>query len=162
MDSFKTSFGKLYGALRRRGKRPDEAEDLVQEAFVRLLTYIDRGEKVLEPEGFLARTAFNLSVDQSRRGRAHLYESQTVEELRLPDLAPGPEDELQSEQYLDRTREILDEAVGEKTRNAFFLHCLEGLTYAEIGEQLSMSGRTVERHIAKAVAVLSLNKRPQP
>lgn len=38
IDSFKNHFSKLYGMLRRRGERPDAAEDLVQEAFVRLLT----------------------------------------------------------------------------------------------------------------------------
>lgn len=159
MSAFKGYFGKFYGMLRVRGKQPDDAEDLVQEAFVRLLTYIDRGEKVLEPEAFLARTVFNLSVDQSRRDRAHLRESRAVDELKIADLAPGPEDELANEQYVHQIRTTLDRSVGRKTRDAFFLHCLEGMTYAEIGAQLNLSGRSVERHIAKAVAILALNPR---
>jgi len=158
-DDFKARFFRLSGMLRRRGRRPEEAEDLVQEAFVRLLTYIDRGEKVLEPEAFLARTVFNLSVDHSRRDRAHLRESRAIEELRIADLSPGPEDEIANEQYVHQIRATLDSRVGRKTRDAFFLHCLEGMTYAEIGAQLNLSGRSVERHIAKAVAILALNPR---
>lgn len=162
MDAFKAHLDRLRGLLRKRGRRSDEAEDLVQEAYVRLLSYIDRGEKVLETEAFLARTVMNLDVDRSRRERAHPFEPLALEELRLIDERPGPEENFASEQYLRRTGEILDETVGEKTRTAFFMHCLEGMTYDEVGAQLHMSGRSVERHIAKAVAVLSLKRKPQP
>jgi RNA polymerase sigma factor (sigma-70 family) len=162
MDAFKARFRRFCSLLRKRGRRADEAEDLVQEAYVRLLTYIHRGEKVLETEAFLARTVMNLDVDHSRRERARTFESLVPEDLPLIDEKPGPEEDLASEQYVRRTGRTLDEAVGEKTRTAFFMHCLEGMTYEEIGAQLQMSGRSVERHIAKAVAVLSLERRPRP
>jgi DNA-directed RNA polymerase specialized sigma24 family protein len=42
MGVFKGQFRKLCAMLRKRGRRPEEAEDLVQEAFVKLLTYIVR------------------------------------------------------------------------------------------------------------------------
>jgi RNA polymerase sigma factor (sigma-70 family) len=155
-DGFKTSFLKLSGMLCRRGKRPDEAEDLVQEAFVRLLTYIEKGEQVLEPEAFLARAAFNLSVDRKRRERGHLYEKRAVEEFKLPDLAPGPEDEVANEQCLQFTQAVLDRALGERARRVFFLHCFDGLTYPEIARQIGMSTRTVEKDIAKAINVLAV------
>ena len=51
---FKTEFAKLLGMLRKRGNPREDAEDLVQEAFVRLLSYIEKGGKVAEPEAFLA------------------------------------------------------------------------------------------------------------
>jgi RNA polymerase sigma factor (sigma-70 family) len=155
-DGFKASFFKLAGMLRRKGKSPDEAEDLVQEAFVRLLTYIEKGEKVLEPEAFVARTAFNLSVDHQRRAREHLYEKRAVEELRLPDIAPGPDEQAADDQCLKLTQETLDASVGERVRRVFFLHCFEGMTYPEIAKQINMSTRTVEKDIAKAINVLSL------
>ncbi len=156
-DGFKTRFSRLSGMLCRRGKRPEEAEDLVQEAFVRLLTYIEKGEKVLEPEAFLARATFNLSVDRRRRDRGHLYEKRPVEEFKLPDFAPGPEEEAESEQCLQLTKKLLDDAVGERARRVFFLHCFEGLTYPEIANQINMSTRTVEKDIAKAINVLAVH-----
>lgn len=148
--------------LRRRGRRQDEAEDLVQEAFVRLLTYIDKGEQVLEPEAFVARAALNLSVDRSRRERAHLYERRAVEELALPALTPNPEEQAQSHQCLQQAQELLDAKLGERARRVFFLHCLEGLTYDEIAKQINMSRRTVEKDLAKAINVLSVGSLPSP
>jgi RNA polymerase sigma-70 factor (ECF subfamily) len=162
MEGFKSHFSKLCSLLRRRGSRPEEAEDLVQEAYVRLLTYIDRGEKILEPEAFLARTVLNLAVDHSRHERALVAEAQSIEEFSLIDHRLGPEEETATEQILSNAQRTLDWTVGEKTRNAFFLHCLEGMTYDEVGMQLNLSGRSVERHIAKAIAVLSLEKQPLP
>jgi RNA polymerase sigma factor (sigma-70 family) len=162
MDVFKTHFHKFCSMLRKRGRRPDEAEDLVQEAFVRLLTYIDKGERVLEPEAFVARAVFNLSVDRSRRERAHLYERRAIDELALPAQTPNPEEEAESEQYLQRTQERLDRALGERARRVFFLHCFEGLTYDEIAKQIKMSRRTVEKDLAKAINVLSISNLPPP
>ncbi|MBL8265178.1 MAG: sigma-70 family RNA polymerase sigma factor [Steroidobacter sp.] len=148
--------------LRRRGRRPDEAEDLVQEAFVRLLTYIDKGEQVLEPEAFVARAALNLSVDRSRRERVHLYERRAVEEFALPALTPNPEEQAGSHQCLQQVQTILDEKLGERARRVFFLHCFEGLTYDEIAKQINMSRRTVEKDLAKAINVLSVSSLPPP
>jgi RNA polymerase sigma-70 factor (ECF subfamily) len=156
-DDFKPRFVRLSGMLRRRGRRAEEAEDLVQEAFVRLLTYIEKGEKVLEPEAFLARATYNLSVDRQRRDRAHLYDKRPVEEFRLPDFTPGPEEEAESEQCLQSTRTLLDQALGERARRVFFLHCFEGLTYPEIARQINMSARTVEKDIAKAINILAVH-----
>jgi len=134
----------------------------VQEAFVRLLTYIDKGEQVLEPEAFVARAALNLSVDRSRRERVHLFEQRAVEELGLPALTPNPEEEAHSQQYVRRVQSILDAQLGERARRVFFLHCFEGLTYDEIAKQIKMSRRTVEKDLAKAINVLALSTLPPP
>jgi RNA polymerase sigma-70 factor (ECF subfamily) len=162
MDVFKAQFQKFCAMLRKRGRSPAEAEDLVQEAFVKLLTYIEKGEQVLEPEAFLARAVFNASVDRSRREHAHLYESRAVEELLLPALTLNPEEEATNEECLHRTQAILDRSLGERARKVFFLHCFEGLTYDEIAKQIRMSRRTVEKDLAKAINVLSVHNLPPP
>jgi RNA polymerase sigma factor (sigma-70 family) len=160
MDVFKTHFHKFCSMLRKRGRRPDEAEDLVQEAFVRLLTYIEKGERVLEPEAFLARAVFNLSIDHTRRQRSHLYERRAVEELSLQSSGPGPDQEAESQEWLQRTQQLLDRGAGPRARRVFFLHCFEGLTYDEIASQIGMSRRTVEKDLAKAINVLSVSNLP--
>lgn len=143
--------------LRKRGRSVDDAEDLVQEAFLKLLTYIEQGDSVRAPEAFLVRAAFNASVDRSRRERAHLFEPRTIEDLVLPALTPGPEQQAADEEFLIRTRTLLDRALGERARKVFFLHCFEGLTYDEIARQINMSRRTVEKDLAKAINVLAVH-----
>ena len=48
---------KMRSVLYRRGRRRDEIEDLMQDAFVRLLEYCERGAEVREPEAVLVRIA---------------------------------------------------------------------------------------------------------
>jgi RNA polymerase sigma-70 factor (ECF subfamily) len=144
----------LKQILRRRGRSADDADDLVQEAFLRLHAFMSDGKEVRQPEAFLVRTVLNLSVDQRRRARGHLYESQPVEEMQLVDLAPTPEEEIAAEQRLARIRHVLDTEVSARTREVYLQHRLDGFTYEEIAQRMHMSVRTVEKHIARAVTAL--------
>ena len=65
VKNWKTAFARVRSALMRRGRTEQDAEDLVQEAWVRLACY-ERGQTVAEPEAFLMRTALNLSIDAHR------------------------------------------------------------------------------------------------
>jgi RNA polymerase sigma factor (sigma-70 family) len=152
---------RLKSLLRRRGSSREEAEDLVQEAFLRLHVFMTGGNEVQKPEAFLARTALNLAVDASRRDhrdRRSQFETETVEELQLLDLGPTPEEILTSEQRLSAMRRVLDVKVGAKTREIFFLHRLEGFTHDEIAERMQMSVRTVEKHIARAITLMWMER----
>jgi len=144
---------KLKGMLRRRGSSQEDAEDLVQEAFVRLQIYCNEGNEVRSPEAFLARTALNLAVDAHYRDRAHLYASESPEQLELADLAPTPEDVLAAEQRFQRVQDLLN-GVSRRTREVLYMHRLHGLSYAQIAEHFDISVSAIEKHIANAMAVL--------
>ncbi len=101
-------------------------------------------------------------MDRSRRERSHLYEHRAVEELGLPALTPNPEQEVESQECVQRVQTILDTQLGERVRRVFFLHCFEGLTYDEIAKQIQMSRRTVEKDLAKAINVLAVSELPSP
>jgi RNA polymerase sigma factor (sigma-70 family) len=149
---------RLLRLLRRRGRTSQEAEDLVQEAFLRLHVFLKEGKEVREPEAFLVRTALNLSVDRYRREHGDLYVDQALEELSLVDLAPAPEDMCAAEQRLERMRQVLDSNLSPRTREVYFLQRLEGFTYEEIAKRMHMSVRTVEKHVARALTVLLLER----
>lgn len=156
-----TQIRKLKHLLRRRGQSPEDAEDLVQEAFLRLQAFLNKGHEVQRPEGFLVRTALNLAVDASRRAnREHRdqFELQSIEELSLVDLSPSPEELLSAEKRLMQIRQVLDSKVTVKTREVFFLHRLEGFTHDEIAARLGMNVRAVETHIARAVTTIWLER----
>ena len=146
--------------LRRRGRTREEAEDLVQEAFVRMQEYCKGGGAVREPEAFLVRTVLNLAVDARRRDRRDLYEKQSVEDMYLVDLSPSPDEVFAAEQRLLKIRRSLA-ALSERTQQAFFLHRLEGFSYAEIAQRLGVSVSAVEKHIANAIAVLAMERQKE-
>jgi RNA polymerase sigma-70 factor (ECF subfamily) len=139
----------LKKLLRRRGRTCEEAEDLVQEAFVRMQLYCQQGGVVREPEAFLVRSVLNLAVDARRRDRRDLYEKQSVEDMYLVDLSPSPDEVFAAEQRLLKIRRSLA-ALSERTQ--------QGFSYAEIAQRLGVSVSAVEKHIANAVAVLAMER----
>src|SRR2546430_7152 len=88
-------FTRLLRLLQRRGRSQDDAEDLIQEALLRLHEYC-RTRPVQDEEAFLVHCVKNLSVDRHRRERRHLYDERSVEELdatlSLIDSAPAPDE----------------------------------------------------------------------
>jgi RNA polymerase sigma factor (sigma-70 family) len=142
----------LKGQLRRRGRTTEEAEDLIQEAWLRVFEYCERGQ-VREPERVLVRTVSNLMRNEDRHRRRHPYVGQAVEELSLADAAPLPEEVLASRQRLTHVLNALA-TVDTRTREAFLLHRTDGLSYPQIAKQLGVSVSTVEKRIAWAMAVL--------
>jgi len=148
-------FGRLMKKCRRRGQSQEEAEDLIQEAFLRLHEYC-RESVVRDEEAFLARTVSNLAINSYHHRRAACLADETLEELEnthpLVDSSPGPERVIAAQQRLDGIVETL-RAVSERTCAVFIAH-RSGYSYDEIAENLGISERTVQKHIARAMFLL--------
>ncbi|SEG84888.1 sigma-70 family RNA polymerase sigma factor [Marinobacterium lutimaris] len=128
-----------------------QAADIAQDAFVRLLQVREKEgalPEIQQPRAYLTRVAGRLVHDHFRR--------QSLERAYLEALAQIPEDLACSEldrlllrdalEELDRMLDSLKPAV----KSAFLLSQLEGLTYAQIGERLSVTERSVKRYMAQA------------
>ena len=152
-------FARLMKLCRRRGRSHEDAEDLIQEALLRLEEYCRHGE-VKNKEAFLVRTVSNLAINQHLRGRILTYAHEPIEELEktLPiiDPTPGPDRILAAKQRLEEIRATLD-AVSSRTREIYFAH-RAGYRYDEIAEAFEISEKTVEKHVARA-ALLLMNVR---
>lgn len=143
----------LTAYFQRRVRSRNEAEDLTQEVFLRLVRRLDV-EALDNPEAFLFRTAVNLLRDRSRRGktrRSHLAEvaqqQPGIEEL-------SPERVFDSHQHLSVVLQVLEE-LDERSRDVFILHRLEGMRHAQIAELYGVSVSSVEKYIIKALALLT-------
>ncbi len=147
----------LMKLLRKRGALREDAEDLVQEAVLRLYVYTQSGEAVKNPEAFVRRVAFNLAVDGHRSAHLDRYVADPLETLDLADLDPSPDEVLEAEQRLIHMGDTLDRA-GRRTREVFFMHRLQGFNHAEIAAKLRISKSAVEKHIASAITILALER----
>jgi RNA polymerase sigma-70 factor (ECF subfamily) len=155
--------GPLTSYFLRRVRRRDEAEDLTQEVFLRMIrslqrTESDGGERIDNPEAFLFRTAVNLLRDRARRAKTfagHLAEAvhrdESVE-------VRSPERVLQGRQSLRSAMTALEE-LDTRTRDVFILHRLEGLKYAEIATLYGVSSSSIEKYMIKALAHLARRAR---
>lgn len=152
MDEWKKVFTQVKAALRRRGNSDHDAEDMVQEAFVRLTCYA-HADSVVKPEAFLMRTAINLSNDAFRALRTRGEEVLIEDEVVL-DSAPGLEDMLLSRERMARMNKCLGR-LSARTRAIFLAHRVDGLSYQDIGRIHGISISSVEKHVAKALLLVT-------
>jgi RNA polymerase sigma factor (sigma-70 family) len=148
-------FSNLLNLLTRKGKSREDAEDLIQEAMLRLHVYA-KANAVLREEAFLRRVLHNLSIDQYRRNRSGILQELPLEDVDqlTPLIDPGatPDQTLEDQQRLDEIAAFLD-AVNPRTREIYFAH-QSGYSRAEIAEEMGVAKITVNRHMARALAVL--------
>lgn len=69
LDIWERHRTSLYGFAIRVTRNPSTAEDLVQEAFVRLLREVERGSPPDDPHNWLMRVLANLAVSRARRAQ---------------------------------------------------------------------------------------------
>ena len=147
VTDWQAALSRVRAALMRRGRTVHDADDLVQEAWVRLACY-EREQTVAKPEAFLMRTALNLSID-AYRARANHGEEVLLDEVVLVDATPGAEAVVLARERMARLSAGLGR-LNDKTREIFLSHRVDGMSYREIARQHQLSISTVEKHIAKA------------
>ena len=145
-------FSRVRAALMRRGRSEEDADDIVQEAWIRLDRY-GRNQPVNRPEAFLMRAALNLSIDSHRTHMSH-GEEVLLEDVLLIDDSPSAEDVLFARERVARLSLCLAR-LSERTRDIFLAHRIEGQSYREIAESRGLSISTVEKHVARATLNVS-------
>lgn len=145
---YRSHHGWLHGWLSRSVGCSQQAADLAQDTFVRLLV---RGQPIKEraPRALLARIARGLVIDQWRRNALERAYLEALAQLPEPS-HPSPEVRHEALQCLERVAQLLD-GLKPAVREAFLLYQLGGLSHAQVALKLGVSSRTVERHVASAL-----------
>lgn len=148
-------FERLLKILRRKGRSREDAEDLIQEAMLRLHVYCQVAP-VANEEAFLRHAVHNLSIDQHRRDRLDLRRSVSIDDVDAPSpfvaRVSTPEEALENLQRLHNIGALLDR-VSRRTREIYFAH-RAGYSYAEIAEHMGISNITIKRHIERALLAI--------
>ncbi len=140
----------LASYFRKRLKSPNEAEDLVQEVFMRLARQQGLASvRLIEP--YLFQTAAHVLTDHARNGAARRSQSHTpYEDEDHPSELSAPETVLAGWQSVDRLLEALAR-LPQKTRAIFVLRRWEEKSNADIAGMLGISVSAVEKHMSKAL-----------
>ena len=151
-------FNKYRGALLRHVERlvhsRDDAAELVQETYLRVMRRVQSSRFEAAARGYLFRTATNLARDHFRRQRFRAHDR--LDELAEADLPEGclPPDQTVA---ADELRTLLRACILELppvTRAVFLKARSQNLGYAAIARELGLSVRTVERRMAEAMEFL--------
>jgi RNA polymerase sigma factor (sigma-70 family) len=147
-------FERLLNFLRRKGRSHEDAEDLIQEAMLRLHRYRNAEEQVQNEEAFLTHAVQNLSVDLHRSRRPDIRRQVPFEQFnsRTPLIDhKTPENTLDAQQRLNSIQRILDAA---NVRSDIYFAQRAGYSYDEIAAHFNVSHITIRRHIARALLII--------
>ena len=153
-DAFKTLFERYhrraYALALGVVRHPDDALDVVQEAFIKAHKYLDKFEGNASFYTWLYRIVMNLAIDHLRKHRR--VKPVELDETRIePDgdqpllpriLGGNPGQALMDKQIRTRIDQALDQ-LSENHRSVLVMREIEGLSYEEMAQAMSCSKGTI-------------------
>jgi RNA polymerase sigma-70 factor (ECF subfamily) len=157
----------VYRLAHRMTGSPQDAEDVVQETFLRAYRQLGRFESRANFGTWLHRIAVNCSIDVIR-ARKHQETAHDASDLELFDGAlqqgdervdPSPERLMLSSEVQARVTQAMD-ALTAMERAAFVLRHFEGQSIEEISRELGLKANAAKHSIFRAVRKMRLALEP--
>lgn len=140
---------KMFGVCLRYAKNHMEAEDVLQEGFIKVFLHLKDYRNEGSLEGWIRRTIVNTAINFYRKN----IKSSKDLDIDSIEIANSDDetvlDQLSTRELLDAIRELPD-----GYRIVFNLNVLEGYTHKEIGQMLSLSENTSKSQLSRARQVL--------
>jgi RNA polymerase sigma-70 factor (ECF subfamily) len=145
----------IYRVVRRLASDQNEAEVIVQEAWLRAWRAIPRyvADRPLGP--WLVRIAINVARDRWRKKTPLDFTDLGGEEIVLLDPMPGPEEQFSHKEALERLARGV-EKLRPEYRMVIALRYDAGLSYKQIASALEIPLNTVRTYLRRAKFVLRL------
>jgi RNA polymerase sigma-70 factor (TIGR02957 family) len=149
---------KAFGVAYRMLGSVSEAEDLVQEAFLRLHRELESGTEIDSPEAFLTTVVTRLGIDELRsaRARREVYVGEWLPEPILTDEEDDPARHAEIAESLSVSLLFVLERLTPEERAAFLLHEVFDYPYDRIADILGKSadatrklGQRARQHVGE-------------
>ncbi|MGV6860812.1 MAG: RNA polymerase sigma factor [Putridiphycobacter sp.] len=141
--------GKMMGVCLRYAKSTEEAEDVLQDAFIKIFNKIPVYEKKGSLEGWVRRIVVNTALDSYRKNKKNQknVEAESVDYL------------LESKSYIVESLNAEDLLVivnnlPEGYKIVFNLFAIEGYSHKEIAERLGITESTSKSQYSRAKKAL--------
>jgi RNA polymerase sigma-70 factor, ECF subfamily len=145
---------RLYRAVRSLLRDEQEAEDAMQDAYVRAFSHLGAFRQEARLSTWLTRIAINEALMRLRRRHPTVDLAEESADMQQPDPSrPSPEQATQTREL----RELLEasvDALSPNCRTAFVLRDVEGLSTEETAQSLGISEESVRTRLHRARAQL--------
>jgi RNA polymerase sigma-70 factor (ECF subfamily) len=141
--------GKMYAVCLRYANNADDAQDLLQEGFIKVFRNLHRFRAEGSFEGWIRRVFVNSSIEHFRKKSVELSKVSDKEENTIEDQDISALDQLAER---DIVKLIQDLSPGYRT--VFNLYVVEGYSHKEIGDLLGISEGTSKSQLARARSIL--------
>jgi len=128
------------------------AEDVVQEALLRLHKAEQEGQTIESPRAWLATVTTRLGLDELRsaRARRESYVGDWLPEPLLGDPAPGPPEQAELADSLSVAFLVVLESLSPEQRAVFLLHDVFDYPYGEVAEMIGVSEQNARQLASRA------------
>lgn len=153
-DVFLANRAQLWRVAQKILRKADWADEVVQDAYLKLVDGASAAH-VRQPLSYCCQVVRNLAFDYFRHHAVEAtYRSfgEAVELIEVPG-GPTPEQGIDERKLLARIDQALD-ALPPRTRQAFELYRLGGMTQRDIGARLGCSATLVNFMVKDAMAAL--------
>lgn len=137
----------LYRYAERMTGRPDDAADVVQQAFIKGFRNLSRCRDPERVGGWLFRIAVNLAKDRLKGRRRREVPLESTEPLRSE--RGHPESGAERAEIREEIWQALQE-LSDDQREAFVLKHVEGWSYEEMAERLGASVPALKMRVHRA------------
>lgn len=141
-------FSETKAMLLRRGRSPQDADDYMQDAYLRVSRF-SKENHVENPQALFMKTAFNLSID-AHRARESRGDEVQPEDVELVDPQPDIEAGVLGRECIRRMDVCLGR-LNERTRQMVMEYHMDGLSYEEIGRRHGLNSSTVHHQVSTAM-----------
>jgi RNA polymerase sigma factor (sigma-70 family) len=138
-------------------KNSADVEDVIQDAYIRVLEYSQSGMRIGNPPAFLHRVARNLAIDRIRwqQRTARICGAADDSEEIGSQVQNAASNDKQADEMLeyDQNLQLLYKVVAQlppKCRQAYLMSSLEGRTYREISTAVGLSVSMIEKYVLRA------------
>ena len=141
---------KMYGVCLRYAKNASEAEDSLQEGFLKVFTNIKSFRNEGSLEGWIRRIMVNVSLEKCRKQQLML----PVEDISKFDQGNYSEDiisNISANDLLEIIRELPP-----RYKMVFNLYVMEGMSHQEIAKEMSITEGTSKSNLARARGILQM------
>lgn len=148
---FEMFYGKMMGVCMRYAKDRDEAQDMVQNGFIKIFKKLDVYNFEGSLEGWIRRIMVNTAIDQIRKNKRDPFsieDDQRVQNVE-EDVPFSEEDEFDTKIKAEAAIQAISE-LSPAYRTVFNMYVIEGFTHKEIAEYLGISEGTSKSNLAKA------------
>jgi RNA polymerase sigma-70 factor (ECF subfamily) len=147
---YRRNSAKLYAVCLQYSGNDEEAQDILQDGFIKIFENLHNYRHQGSFEGWIRRIIVNTALEKFR-SRHNLYRVDDIDNITEPEANPDSDDfaGLQAVDLLFLIRELPP-----KYRMVFNLYAIEGYSHKEIGEMMNISEGTSKSNLSRARTIL--------
>ena len=144
---------RLYGFVLRYIKVEADADEIVQEVFIKIWESRNKIDAHASFESFLFTIAYNSTISLLRKRANEQKYLEHLKYIQQIQKAPDLIDEIQFKELNEKVKTLLNDLTP-RQKEIFQLSREDGLTHNEIAQKLNISLNTVKKHMANALSFL--------